>query len=104
MEKYRKILVIQEGHDFSALNQYTGEVVFITDGSESVREAAEKIDKALEDFDPTQDALVPVGKTTSVLFMGMQLGRRFQQTSVYIGLHRTRMIPEREYQWISTNL
>lgn len=100
--KFRKVLVLQDGHDFSALENYTDDIVFVTTGEETVRGAALAIREALEEFDPDTDAIVPVGKIAVSFLAGMLVTKMFPGKEITIGLYQSKLSRTKEYKWLKT--
>lgn len=101
-EKFRKVLVLQDGHDFSALSNYTDEIVLVTSGEETVRGAAMLVEEALEEFDPESDAIVPVGRIAVAFLAGMLVNKMFPGQAITFGLYQSKLSQTKEYKWIKT--
>lgn len=86
--KFRQIFVVEPSHDVRALSQYTGTVIFLTEGKEDVKDLPHVIAKNLEQFDPDSDAIVPVGRVITALETGFQLGRLFGNRTITMGVFR----------------
>jgi hypothetical protein len=107
-KQFRKIFVVQEGHNFSALRNYCEETVFLTDGSERVEQLVHKLSQGLRAFDPDCDAIVSVGRANATLLTGLLLGESLKGATIYFGVYRSKMFGERsqreEYQWVSVTV
>ena len=70
---FRKIFVAEPTHDFTALKQYSDDIVFVTTGLEDISRLGATVGRSMADFDPTEDAIIPVGKLATVMFIGMMI-------------------------------
>lgn len=87
MEQFRKIFVTDPSHDVSRLKQHTSAIQFLTRGDEKADTLEESILKALTDFDPASDAVIPMGKVTTCLITGVVLGKMFPDLGVTVGIY-----------------
>lgn len=94
--KFRKILIAEPGKDFGALAGLAADTSFVCKGFEQDTEQDREIDKALTDFDPEQDAVVPVGRLSVVTRLFLELGRRYPEHRVVVGVYQHQ---NGEYQW-----
>lgn len=64
---YRTAYVVEEGRwSFAALEEIADNIVFMTGPSDrSLSQVRNRLSKALENYDPEQDVLVPVGRVVS---------------------------------------
>lgn len=85
--KFRRIYVTAPSHDFNALKKYTNDIVFVTTGYESLEQLGSAIKESLKDFDPTKDAIIPVGKVVWVFVHGAVLGN-LNFKNVMIGIYK----------------
>ena len=74
--KFRKLFVVEPTHDISILSKYCNQVVFLTNGEEKTEELAQKIPLMLEDFNPDEDALIPMGRVASCTIAGISIALR----------------------------
>lgn len=72
-ERFRKIFIVDPSHDVSLASKYTSNLVFITNGDENLEDLPEVVSKNLEDFNPSVDALIPMGKVSTCLLVGLTL-------------------------------
>lgn len=80
--KFRYAFVAHNsGHDFSGLKDLCSAIKFCSDGYESEEELTTSMENVLQDFDPGQDVLVPVGNVSSNLLMGMIVSRMLSEPS-----------------------
>lgn len=74
-KRFRTAYIAQEsGHDFSELEIFCDQLLFVTAGDESFSELATVVYAALASFDPQRDIVVPVGKVGVNLMIGQALG------------------------------
>jgi len=85
---FRTIFVAEPSHDVSALKEYTHDIRFITTGYESIDNVHDAIVKNLQEFDPDQDALVPIGKVITSLMIGATLSKRFNGLPITVGVYK----------------
>lgn len=71
--KFRKLFVVEPTHDISILSKYCNQVVFLTNGEEKTEELAQKIPLMLKDFNPDEDALIPMGRVASCTIAGIAI-------------------------------
>lgn len=64
------------GHDLTALKSWCDAIVFCSTGYEAEEDLSSTIEKALENFDPDKDVIVPVGNVASNLIAGAVLARK----------------------------
>jgi hypothetical protein len=86
---YRKIFVVEPGHDMSALIPHAEEgVVFIFTGYEtSVAQLSEAAIRNLSDFNSETDAFVPTGKMRDVTFASMRL-KELNGGKITVGIYK----------------
>jgi hypothetical protein len=99
VRKFRRAYIIQDGHDFSALNDFVEELVFMTNGSERFIESEENIRESLTGFDPISDCIIPVGKNTFNIMVGKILKETFPGMKIWFGLYNIINGDERGYRW-----
>lgn len=93
--RFRKVLVAESGKDYSALAGVSEQgVEFACIGYEQDEERSRAIARALEDFDPLTDGVVPVGRTNVVAELFHQIGMRWPDLPVTIGIWK-----EGDYLW-----
>ena len=63
-------------HNFSGLSALADNLIFCSTGYEPEGTLATAIEKAVEEFDPTKDILVPVGNVASNLLLGAAITRK----------------------------
>jgi energy-coupling factor transporter ATP-binding protein EcfA2 len=71
--KFRKLFVVEPTHDISILSKYCNQVVFLTNGDEKTEELSKKIPLMLQDFNPDEDALIPMGRVASCTIAGIAI-------------------------------
>ncbi|KKN66965.1 hypothetical protein LCGC14_0466450 [marine sediment metagenome] len=79
-KKFRNIFVTEATqHDLSALKQYAEKIILLSTGYEEAYDLGTIIYDELinRKFDPCQDVILPIGKVTTALMVGIVLGRRF---------------------------
>jgi hypothetical protein len=83
---FRRIYVTEPSHDMSALKKYTDCIVFLTTGYEDLSILSDVAKIALNDFDPDQDAFVPIGKLITNVIIGMYVNEK--NLDIVVGLYR----------------
>lgn len=87
--KFRKIFIVEPSHDFSMAKRYSSRIMFLTDGGEKAQELESTIANALEDFDFSSDAIIPMGKVVSCLIAGAALRNKLPiGQSITVGVFR----------------
>jgi hypothetical protein len=86
--EYRYIYVVQAGFDFSPLRGKCKEIRFITSGLENYDDLLETVERNLSDFDPKQDAVIPVGRSIASSIVGIVIGKKFPNTRVSLGVYQ----------------
>jgi hypothetical protein len=71
--KFRRLFVVEPTHDIHILSRYCSQVVFITNGEEKTEDLAQKIPLMLKDFNPDEDALIPMGRVASCTIAGIAI-------------------------------
>lgn len=75
-KKYSIAYIVQpSGHSFSPILEHCDEIQFLTTGYESDESLPVIIQNALEDYDPENDVLVPVGNVATNLLAGLEIER-----------------------------
>jgi hypothetical protein len=77
-KRFRRIYVAESipGADFSPLLTHSDKIIYITNGFEKYDEIQFIISKCLEDFDPVQDAFIPVGRSLTNVICGAVLSKK----------------------------
>lgn len=71
---FRKIFIVQSTqHDISALTRYSDSLIYLSSGYEETEHLYRTFTRALEDFDPDTDAIIPIGKLIPNVFLGSLL-------------------------------
>ena len=94
---FRKIFVAEPSHNVSGLKDYTDEIVFVTTGYQTIINIPAEVAKNLEDFDPEQDAIVPLGKLTANILIGLFLGKKYPNVGIWIAIYK-----DKEYSFVNT--
>jgi hypothetical protein len=86
---YRKIFVVEPSHDFSALKDWCEQIVFLTTGYETVDILQDTIEDNLrsQKFDPSLDAILPVGRVIACIFTGIILGSYWGDKTLWLGTY-----------------
>jgi len=94
---FRKIFVAEPSHDVSGLKAHTDEIVFITTGYQNIDKLPSEIARSLEDFDPQQDAFVPLGRLMATFFICMFFCKKFPSSGIWIAIYK-----DKEYSFVNT--
>lgn len=76
--KFRKLFVVEPTHDISLLGKYCDNIIFLTNGDERIENVSERMDAKLEDFDPDDDALIPMGRVSACSMAGILLANKLK--------------------------
>lgn len=88
-EWFRTLYIVEPSHDLSVVKDYTDNIKFITTGTELVEGLAERVSASLEDFDPEEDAIIPMGRTSACLITGLILRSKIPKGgTVKIGVYK----------------
>lgn len=88
-EKFRTLYVVEPSHDLSIAKEYTDTVKFVTTGTELVDQLMDRISASLENFDPEQDAVIPMGRTSACLITGLILRSKIPKGGIVkIGVYK----------------
>ena len=87
VERFKNIFVVEPSHDISPLSKHSNNLKVITVGNESVADLYDVIIKSLETFDPSTDALIPMGRNTANLITGVILSKLFPGREITIGIY-----------------
>jgi hypothetical protein len=79
LSHFRKIFVVEPTHDISILSRNCSQVVFLSKGDEKIETIAETMSSNLSEFNPDEDALVPMGRVSSCAIAGVLLSNRFRK-------------------------
>ncbi len=95
-KRFRKIYVLQHApFDFRVLNFWGEEVIFVTTGLEELDGVSSKVEIGLRDFDPSLDAIVPIGRVSGNFLAGITLTQNFQPgTLVTYGIYVPAVLPQ----------
>jgi hypothetical protein len=86
---FRTIYITDPSHDVSLASRYTTNIKFITAGDEASAELPSVIAKNLKDFNPSVDALIPMGKVITCLMVGLYISSMFgEPVDITIGIFR----------------
>jgi len=77
MKKFRRIYVVEPAHDVTKLSKHTNEIRFLTSGDEPSDKLFEHILKAISDFNPKCDAILPIGRVMTNVLVGLAIGECF---------------------------
>jgi hypothetical protein len=94
---FRKIFVAEPSHDVSGLKAHTDEIVFVTTGYQTIEKLPIEIAKNLEEFNPQQDAFVPLGKLVATFLISMFFVKKFPSSGIWIAIYR-----DKEYTFVNT--
>jgi hypothetical protein len=87
---FRTIFVVEPTHDISVLSKNCSQVVFLSKGDEKIETIAETMASKLLEFNPDEDALVPMGRVSACAIAGVLLSNRFRgdpRVVVMIGIY-----------------
>lgn len=97
-EFYRRIYVVEPGHDFSSLASMCREIRFLTTGYEKLDDLLPVISRNLKHFDPAQDAILAVGRVNSCMVTGFVL-RGLGVVTFWAGVYNGKENPDSPYQF-----
>jgi hypothetical protein len=86
-KRFRKVFVVEPSHDLTALKKYTDDIRFITTGYEDIGKIGEKIDKNISEFDPSQDAIVALGRVSVCMLIGICIAKKFPDKKMEFGVY-----------------
>lgn len=98
--KFRRIYLTHPWHNIGEVSKHTNAIDYCTKGGElSLEEMVKQIENSLRDFDPLQDAIVPIGSVKAAMLVGIALKRFFDGQLVTIGVfHKT--YKGNYYEWV----
>ena len=96
---YRKIFVCEPSHEFDGLKKYTDQIEFIATGYEDTFALSEKISSVMKNYDPTTDAIVPVGRLMLTFLLGIYLAKQYPGEAITVGLYK-----DKDYTFAETIL
>lgn len=76
IRRFRKIFVVEPSHDVSILSRYSDQIVFLSTVEDKLNDLPDKISKMLSDFDPDNDAVIPMGRVSSCLIAGISIASK----------------------------
>jgi len=99
MKKFRTIFILSATHNFTPVAKYAENIQFLLEGEEKPEEISAAIERKLENFDPANCAIIPVGKVTSCLILGIKLAAKFPSQKFWVGYFVKGGNSQKDYVW-----